>query len=166
MTFSCHRGPYVVLPCARIFPLGMAPRPVASDIPATVEAPVLRSSLTKAASSHQTVWYAYYKKGAYNRACDYCVGSWRRFLLWLTYACGSGLVLRLTWRVPSRSFCLDGMLDRGLGRPLHLIDLLAGDLVDRSASQTWSAGTWSSASPRRLACRGTWSSAPPHKLAW
>jgi hypothetical protein len=46
-TFSCHRGPYFVLPCARIRPFDMVTRPVASDIPATVEALVLRSPLTR-----------------------------------------------------------------------------------------------------------------------
>jgi hypothetical protein len=54
IVFSCHRGPYVVLPCAWIRPFGMTSCLVASDIPTTVEASVLRSRLTGAASSHQT----------------------------------------------------------------------------------------------------------------
>jgi hypothetical protein len=75
VAFSYHRGPHVVLPRAWIRPFGVAPHPIASDISATVEALVLRSPLTKATSSHQTAQYAYYKKGAYSRACDCCVGS-------------------------------------------------------------------------------------------
>jgi hypothetical protein len=104
-----------------------------------------------AASSHQTVWYAYYKKEAYSRAYDYCVGSWQRVLMWLTYACGAGLALGLTRWVLDRSF--------------RLVDLLSGDLVVHSALQICSTGTWSSSLPRRLARRGTWSSVPPRRLA-
>lgn len=49
---SRHRGPCVGLPCAQIRLFDMAPRPVASVIPTTVEALVLRSPLTRATSSH------------------------------------------------------------------------------------------------------------------
>jgi hypothetical protein len=48
---SHHRGPYVFLPCVWICLFGMVPRFVASVILATIEAPVLRSPLTRAASS-------------------------------------------------------------------------------------------------------------------
>jgi hypothetical protein len=109
----------------------MAPRPVASVVPVTVEAPVPRSPLTRATSSHQTTRYAYYKKGAYSHAYDHGVDSWRRFLSWLTYACGSGLVLGLT----------------------------RGCLVVRSASQTCLVGDLVVCPALRLARWGTWSSA-------
>jgi hypothetical protein len=90
VALSCHRGLYFVLPRAWIRPFGMAPRHVASTIPTTMEAPMLRSPWTGAASSHQTTWYAYYMKGTYSRVCDYCVGSWRYAMLWLTYPCDPG----------------------------------------------------------------------------
>lgn len=57
--FFCRRGPFVVLPCVQILLLGMAPRPVAFDMLATVKALVLRSPLIGVNWSHQAVRYAY-----------------------------------------------------------------------------------------------------------
>lgn len=95
------------------------------------------------------------------------------------YACGSGLVLGLTRRMPGRSFRPAGFLGGGLVSRSKFIDLLSMDLVVSPTSQTCSVGylvvrpasqaclarTWSSAPPCRLARRGNQSSAPPHRLS-
>jgi hypothetical protein len=52
LAFSCHCRPHVVLLCAWIFPFGMVPHPFASNMSATVEAPLLRLPMTCAASLH------------------------------------------------------------------------------------------------------------------
>jgi hypothetical protein len=107
VTSSCHRGSYVVLSCVWIRLFGVAPCPDAFVIPATVEAPMLRSLLTGTVSSHQTTRYAYYKKrGIYNHAYDYRLNSCRHVLLWLAR----------------------GPLGGGLRRLLRLVDLLGGGL--------------------------------------
>lgn len=118
-----HRGLYVVLLCVRIRLFAMPPRPIASAILATTEAPTLRSPLTEVVSSHKRSTL-FIRKGTCSQDYDYHPGSCRYILLWLTYTCGSGPML-----VPGR------------WRTLAVL----------SASRTCSAGAWSFTPPCRLA---------------
>jgi hypothetical protein len=55
MVSSHHRGTHVVLLRIGIRPFGIAPCPIVSAIPATVEAPVPRSPPTGVTLYHQTM---------------------------------------------------------------------------------------------------------------
>jgi hypothetical protein len=118
VAFSYRRGPFIVFLCTQILLLSMAPHTIASDILATVDNPVLRSPLTRASSSHQSMRYAYIIR------MEHIVGP---------LSCGFLVMCPIVVDVYSWLHNLSWP-QRGPGHPFYLVELLDSDLVIHSAS--------------------------------
>jgi hypothetical protein len=130
----------------------MVPRSIAFDILATVETLVLRSPLTRVASSHQTPQYPHIIR----KGCRVVVCLILSLGILVTCPVVVDVCSRLRSRTRARSTgTWSAFLPRRLARRVHgrscfLVDLLSGDLVVPPC-RPCSVGTWSTVSPCRLA---------------
>jgi hypothetical protein len=118
-----HCEPQVVLLRIWIHPFDMTPCLAVSAILATIEATILRSSLTRELYLCHIAWapsVTHYRGRRMLVALAQCLGL---------LSGGPGCPLHLV-----------DLLGGGLGHPFRFTDLFGGVLVARSASQTWSAG--------------------------